>query len=252
MNKNLLKILALLTAIGAISINALAVILPFNNRSTADISNSFNAALVPANYVFSIWGLIYLGLIAFPVYQFIKKEEDFEKVNSLFILSNIANATWIYLWHYGHYKLCLVVMLILLACLIGIYSTLEIGIKKVKKLREIMVNAVFSLYLGWITVATVANAEDTLISSGFEGFGVQPRIWAVLLIIIITVITCSFIYYRKDAVYVGVIIWALFGVFIKSFNEKLIAYSALIACLILLGYIIDVKVLSTEKFLKKK
>lgn len=245
-NKLLLKILALMTSVGAIIVNYLAVTLPLNGRSTADISNSFDAALVPANYVFAIWSLIFLGLVAFPVYQFIRKEEDFSKINLLFIVSNVANATWIYLWHYGYYTWCLVVMLILLGSLIAIYIKLEIGLKPVDKLREVMVNAVFSLYLGWITVATVANAEDTLISWGFDGFGIDKNIWAFLLILVITALTSLFIVRRRDVVYSAVILWALSGVAVRSWETQIVSYTAIAGCIVILGLLAYKTILKKE------
>lgn len=235
----LIKILSLISSIFAIFVNFLAVALPLNNRSTGAISDSFNAALIPASYVFSIWGLIYLGLIAFPVYQiFLRKNEDFSKVNIYFILSNLANALWIVLWHYGHYTWCLLVMLILLGTLIASYVKLEIGKKQVDTLQVIMVHGVFSLYLGWITVATVANAQATLITRGFDGFGIAPEIWATLLIAIIAALTFAFIKYRKDIIYTFVILWSLFGVFVRM-DLNIVAYSALSAFILIalfLGY----------------
>ncbi len=109
-----------------------------------------------------------------------------------------------------------------------------------------MVNAVFSLYLGWITVATIANFQVTLIARGFDGFGIDKNIWAFLLIVSITLLTSSFIHLRKDAVYTGVIIWSLLGVFVKSAGVVIVAYPSLVACFILSGFLVYKKVYKKE------
>ena len=239
--KSPLRVISVITTLITLIINSLAVILPLNNRTTAQISNSFGSYFVPANYVFGIWGIIYLGLIAYSIYQFTKKgreDSTVDKIAPLFILSNIANSVWIFMWQYGHYNLSLVIMIVLLITLILIYSYLNIGSEKVSRIKFWMVNIVFSIYLGWITVATIANVTDTLISDGFNGFGIQPRIWSAILVAVATILTLVIIRIKKDIAYSFVIVWALVGILIKFKDIRMISYTAFIGCIFILGWLL--------------
>ena len=170
MNRDTLRqIITVIGVVATIVINVLANILPFNGQETGALSDRFPIYFVPAGYVFSIWGLIYLGLIAFAVYQALPSQRENPRLRSiggLFALASVANITWIFLWHYEVFPATLVVMLVLLASLIGIYLRLGIGRASVSRAETWLVRVPFSVYLGWITVATVANATHSSTSWG--------------------------------------------------------------------------------------
>src|SRR6185369_14438151 len=128
----------LLSAIFALIINILATTLPLNGQNTAEISDRFKVYFVPAGYVFSIWGVIYLGWIAFIIFQLLpanKKNMRLQRLGYLFAVSNLANAAWLFCWHYNKFGLSVIVMLILLASLIASYLRLNVNRSIVKPLE---------------------------------------------------------------------------------------------------------------------
>jgi hypothetical protein len=205
----------ILTSIFALTVNTLAVVLPLNGRSTASISDSFKVLFVPVGYVFSIWGLIYVGLIGFTIYQALPSQRNnplLQKVGWLVVLSNLLNGGWIFFWHYGVYAMTLVVMLLLLVTLIAIYLRLNIGRAPFSTADKWLVSIPFSIYLGWITVATIANVTDVLSWAGFTGGGIAPQVWVVILLAAGVVIAAVATITRRDIAYLLVLVWAFAGI----------------------------------------
>ena len=153
----------LFSVILALAVNILATTLPLNGQNTGEISDRFQVYFVPAGYVFSIWGVIYLGWIAFIIFQFRPSQKEsarLRRLGYLFAISNLANAAWLFCWHYNQFGLSVLVMLTLLGLLIASYLRLNVNRSSVTRLEYWSVDVVFSVYLGWITVATVANITD--------------------------------------------------------------------------------------------
>jgi len=159
MKNNLIKIFTALAYVVMIAANALANILPINNRTTGAVSDSYPNLFAPAGLTFSIWGLIYLLLAGYVVYQFTKraanKESLLGKINPLFIATSLANFLWIFAWHYDYIGFSVILMLILLFLLIKIADILRR--EKFSAWEKLFIMAPFSVYFGWITVATIAN-----------------------------------------------------------------------------------------------
>ena len=166
MNKDTLRQLVnVIGVIVALTVNGLANALPLNGKLTGAISDRFAVYFVPAGYVFAIWGIIYIGLLAFGIYQALPSQRENPRLRSLgywFALSCLANSVWIFFWHYLLFPLTLIAMLTLLVSLIVIYQRLRIGQAPVSAVERWTVNVPFSVYLGWITVATIANVTDLL------------------------------------------------------------------------------------------
>ena len=232
--------------LATIAINALANALPLNGQTTGEISDRFQVYFVPAGYVFSIWGLIYLGLVAFCVYQALSAQGDNPRLRSigwLFVGSCVANIAWIFFWHYELFPLTLVAMLTLLALLIVIYLRLGIGRTQVSAAENWCVRVPFSIYLGWITVATIANVTDLLDYLHWSGWGIRPEVWAVIMLIAGAIITSLVLLTRGDIAYGLVIVWAFIGIAVKQAATPLVANTAwamtalvalvLVACFIL-------------------
>ncbi len=155
------QIVTVLATIITITINALANILPLNGLNTGEISDRFQIYFVPAGYVFSIWGLIYLSLVVYTVFQFLPKQADnpvLKKIAPYYWLASLANSIWIFLWHYEVFSLTLAAMVVILIALLLIYKALAGS----TGLEKWLVKLPFSLYLGWISVATIANTSQTL------------------------------------------------------------------------------------------
>lgn len=233
MNKDTIRqILIVVAVVATIVVNGLATALPINGRTTGEISDSFDVFFVPAGYVFSIWGVIYLGLIAYAIYQALPAQAhnpDLRSIGSLFILSSLANIAWILLWHYGYVLLSVVVMLVLLVCLIAIYLRLDINRKQVSNGMRWLVHLPFSIYLGWITVATIANVTVLLYDWDWTGLGVSAETWTVIMLTIATVVGGLMSFTRGDIAYSLVLIWAFSGIAIKHSDTSSVATAAWIA-----------------------
>lgn len=220
-----------IACVSVIVVNALANIVPINGQQTGEISDRFPVLFVPAGYVFSIWGLIYALLIAFTVYQALPAQHmnvRLRRIGWLFALSCLWNCLWILCWHYNLFPVSLVVMVALLATLVAIYLRLNIGKEKVARAEQWVVHVPFSVYLGWITVAAIANATDVLYALGWNGQPLDPAVWAILMLIIATSLTIYVLMQRRDIAYSLVIVWAFVGIFVKQAGTPTVAFTAII------------------------
>lgn len=204
-----------------VGVNALANILPIGGRNTGQISDSYPNLFAPAGVTFSIWGLIYLLLAGYTVYQLelFQKEKSMlregllAKIGVLFSISSAANAIWIFAWHYEILPASMMLMLVILTCLILINQILVK--EKLPVSEKIFVRLPFSVYFGWITVATIANATTLLVSTGFDGFGLSDAAWTVIMISAGALIGIAAMLRNRDIPYGLVIIWAYAGIIIK-------------------------------------
>lgn len=239
------QILVLIAALTTIIFNIIANALPLNNLNTGEISDRFQIFFVPAGYVFSIWGLIYLGLIAYAIYQVLPAQRDNPRLQSIayvFILSCLANISWLFLWHYEIFEFTLVAMLVLLFSLIAIYLRLDIGRSEVSAGEKWAVHIPFSIYLGWITVATIANTTQLLYYLNWNGWGISPEIWAVIMLAAGVVISALMSLTRADIAYSLVLVWAFIGIAFKHADTSEVAYAALIGSGIILLVLIIVMI----------
>lgn len=215
-----------LAALATLVVNGMANSVKFNGLTTAEISNRFEVFFVPAGYVFSIWGVIYLGLIAFTVYQALPAQAEnprLQRLGYLFALSCVANITWLFLWHYLQFAWTLLAMGALLALLIVAYVRLGIGREQVSAAERWCVQVPFSVYLGWITVATIANVTSVLDYYAWDGLGVSGQLWAVIMMFIGAILAGAMMATRVDAPYLVVIMWAFAGIAVKHAAEPLVA-----------------------------
>ena len=225
-----------------IVMNSLANILPINGKTTAELSDSFPNLFVPAGYVFSIWGVIYVLLAIFTVSQAFSKyrnDEVLAKIGNFFIISNLANSAWIVFWHYENVFNSLLLMFVLLASLIMIYVRLDIGKEPVDRTVRITSHIPFSVYLGWITVATVANVTALLVSINWNGFGISEVVWTAIVISVATFIALVLTFTRRDYAYTLVPVWAFIGIAVKQFeNQNDVLTVAFIAvCILIIGMV---------------
>ena len=244
---SLSQILVLLAVLVVIVVNGLANALPFNDMSTGDISDQFDVYFVPAGYVFSIWGLIYVGLILFGIYQVLPAQRDnprLKRIRGYFLLSSVANMVWLFLWHYLFFFWTLIAMLTLLFSLIMIYLRLEINRTSVSAAEKWLVHLPFSVYLGWITVATIANATSLLDYLQWGGWGISEVAWTVIMLIAGVVIAALMSFTRRDVAYQLVIVWAYIGIAVKHTQTPTVAITAwvtagLVVVALIAGLLLD-------------
>ncbi len=224
--KVLRQILNVALVIATIVVNALANILPFNGLNTGEISDRFHVYFVPAGYVFAIWGLIYIGLVAYGIYQALPSQRDnprLRSVDGFFVIASLANMLWLFLWHYEQFVATLAAMLVLLASLIAIYLRIGTGRTVASAAETWLVRVPFSIYLGWITVATVANATEVLDFVKWNRFGLAPEMWMLIVLGAVFVIATLMNLTRRDVAYALVILWALIGIVVKQVDVPLVA-----------------------------
>jgi len=232
MKDQLRQIAVIVTILATLAVNVLANALPLNGLNTGQISDRFDVYFVPAGYVFSIWGLIYLGLIAFAIFQALPSQRENPRLRATgwwISLGGLANSLWIFLWHYEQFPLTLIVMLGLLGTLIVTYLGLGIGRTTVPAAETWFVRLPFSIYLGWITVATIANVTSLLDYLKWDGFGIAPEIWMGIVLAAVLVIAALMNFTRHDIAYTAVILWALAGISVKHAAVPSVAFPTWIA-----------------------
>jgi hypothetical protein len=239
MSKNLLKpIVVVLATAATITMNILANALPLNGQNTGEISDQFDVYFVPAGYVFSIWGLIYIGLIAYAIYRALPAQRGnpaLERIFWPYLAASAANIAWLFFWHYNLFPLSEVAMLTLLASLIVIYVRLGTGVAEVDPGMRWAVHAPMSLYLGWISVATIANTSDLLYYWNWSGWGISPEVWAVIMLAVAVVLGLLMALRRGDVIFLAVLLWAFAGIAVKQAGTPLVAISAWIAVALVVG-----------------
>ena len=231
-------------------VNGLASSLALNGVTTAEVSDLYFTLVTPAGYVFSIWGVIYTLLLLFVVFQALpsQREKPFlEQISVLFILSGVFNVVWLFLWHYDQIVLSVVLMFALLATLIAVYMRLGIGKTSVTLKERLFVHLPFSVYLGWITVASIANVASALVSIQLDGFGLASETWAVLVIAVAVLITLVVIATRKDVAYSLVLVWALVGIAVNQSDYRDIVTAATASVIIIIVALVVFLALSKLK-----
>ena len=234
-----LSILNLIGFLGTVVVNGLANALPLNNKTTGELSDQYPNLFVPAGLTFSIWGVIYILLAIFVIYGLIisvknntQKTAFIENIGILFFISSLANIGWIFAWHYEILPLSLVLMLVILGSLITIYLRLRIGKSDSTLSERYLVHLPFSVYLGWITIATIANVTAVLVDINWNTFGLGEQFWAVAVIIVGIAIALSVLLTRKDIFYCLVVDWAFLGILLKRLADSTPVQSVIIISII--------------------
>lgn len=225
--------LANLVALAAtVAVNALAVALPLNGQDTGAIAERFQVYFLPAGYVFSIWSLIYLLLGAFVLYQALpgqRANPEMDRVGWVFVVSCLANVAWIFSWHYLRFGLSLVAMAVLLLSLVAIYVRLDIGRRRVSTLDRWLIHLPFQVYLGWITVATIANVTAVLYDRRWDGWGLAPEVWTLLILAVALFLGALMVQRRGDIVFALVLAWAFAGIAVRHQATGLVFQGTVLA-----------------------
>jgi hypothetical protein len=221
--------LVVVATLATLAVNGVAASLPLNGINTGEISDQFQVYFVPAGYVFAIWGLIYLALLAYAGYQLLPNQAGdpvLRRIGYPYVLSCVANMAWLFCWHYGKLALSVVFMLILLVSLIAIYLIAGAGVKPTSKAARWGLYVPFSIYLGWISVATIANVTDLLYDLNWGGWGIGAQAWAGIMLVVGAALAAVMGYVRRDVAYALVIIWAFVGIAVKHADVPLVTTAA--------------------------
>ena len=235
-SRYLLPVLNTVGLILMLTLNGLANALPINGVTTGGVSDRYDNLFTPAGLTFSIWGVIYLLLTAFVVHQWMVARKGADaftsRVDIWFFVSCLANAGWILAWHYRLLPLSLMLMLVLLGCLLAVYLRLGIGMRQVARGERMLVHLPFSVYLGWITVATIANVAVLLTSIQWGAWGLSAQFWTVTVIAVATAISLAMAFRRGDVYFCLVVVWALVGIVLKRLSDSTVPDQAIVAAAI--------------------
>ncbi|MGF6848643.1 hypothetical protein QFZ51_003878 [Chitinophaga sp. W3I9] len=239
-NRSIFNTLGFIIMIAA---NALAVLLPINGKTTAQISEEYPNLFIPAGITFSIWSVIYLSLTAFIIYQlwlsFSNKQPAtlayvMQRMKDWFLISCVANACWLFAWHYHLIPVSVAIMVILLISLIIVHLNFGIGIAPATLTEKLFIHIPFSIYLGWISIATIANITALLVYTGWEGSRHSQVLWAIAMISVGTLLSIAMVLLRNNITYALVIVWAFYGILLKrraadTMDENPIIHTCIIA-----------------------
>ena len=208
-----------------IIINALANIIPLGGQGTGAVSAKYPSLFTPAGYTFSIWGLIYFALTAYVIYQALPAQRNNQllaKITPWFLLSCVANSGWIFAWHYDALVISLLLMLVILVSLLRIYFLLT----PASGGQRWFINLPFSIYTGWITVATIANASALQTAMGWNDVIMSATSWTQFKLALAGAIAATIVSRRGDLAFILVISWAALGIVVKQAATPAVAGAA--------------------------
>lgn len=243
MSRNL-SVLNLLSVLLLIIVSYYSQAIEINNNTIGSVSDQYQNLFTPAGYAFSIWGLIYISLVAYCIFQLIKvfgDDKDSEYIDHTgpwFILANLCNTAWVIAWLYEETWLSVILIFAALVCLILIIvrTNMERWDAPLKIIAFVWWPICF--YAGWITVAAITNVAAYLTKLGWRGGFFSETQWAVLMILVAVIINFLIVYRRNMREFAGVGVWALVAIFVRhNDGNSLVAYTALGGAILLFAYI---------------
>ena len=237
--KKILQILNGIAFVSTVFINYLSNTGALNNTTIGEVSKDINSLFTPASYAFSIWGIIYLLLLGFVIYQgrslfvTVKNDDFVEKTGVWFIVSCIANSAWVFAWIYGYTALSCLFIFLLLASLLKIVINNNMELWNAPKSIILFLWWPFVIYSGWVTVASIENVSSTLVKIGWNGFGISSETWTIIMITIATIINLIVTWKRNMREFALVGAWALIAIGVaNSGTIQVIAYLAAVNLII--------------------
>ena len=220
----LFRILIVISFAAMLASNALATLVRINGMTTGEVSDAYPNLFAPAGITFSIWSVIYTLLLAYVIYQlvFFAKSRDSDsyitmvKVGVVFIISSLINTAWIFTWHFEQFLISVILIFALLLCLMLI--SLFLRKKKLSLVEKILIRLPFSIYFGWITVASIANVTTYLVSLEWSGVGLSEELWTIIMIVAGMLIAFATVLFAKDPAYGLTVIWAFAGIVLKHLD----------------------------------
>ncbi|WP_207497238.1 hypothetical protein [Aridibaculum aurantiacum] len=258
-NKINYRLLAILNCIAfafVVLMNIVAVKLPLNNKTTGELADQYPNLFTPAGFTFSIWSVIYTFLLGFIIYQAIvlfKNKGATEKIVAIspyFILNCMANGAWLFAWHYEIVGLSVMIMFIMLSTLIVIHHKLDLALPWRPLQQKLWLDLPFSLYLGWISIATIANVTTLFVDNNIQPLGISSPMWTMIMIGVGALLALVMILKSKNYAYALVVCWAFYGIIAKrneagnAGSEDIVAVA--IACIAILLVAIIIKAVSSS------
>ncbi len=208
--------------------NWLANWLPLNNQTTGDISNAHSVPFQPAGWVFSIWLVIYALLAVFVIYSFFpsgRLNARIQAIGPLFLITNIANVSWLFLWHWERFQGAMLALVVLTGVLAAIYILLRGAQRdtgKMSTLQRLVVAVPFSVYLAWACIATLANVQVWMREGGWDGGLFGLRGWTVIFLLGGIIVAAGIAFFSHDAAFPLVFVWAYLGIAQRQWGEDML------------------------------
>ncbi len=208
-------ILNIVALAAVLLVNTLANLLPINGMTTGELSALYPNLFTPSGFTFSIWSVIYLLLIGFIIVQgTVSSQPYFRELSLWFLLSCIANISWILVWHYQWIYASVMIMVLLLFSLVKIFQLLQrVALPSIKE--KIFIKLPFTFYLSWICVATIANITALLVSLSWDGGPLSPTVWTITMISVASVLGIIISERYREPAFLLVLIWAFYGIYYK-------------------------------------
>jgi hypothetical protein len=242
MNKRVFAVIQAIAFLAMIAVNAMANILPLNGYHTGQISAMYPNQFVPAGFTFGIWSIIYLFLLAWVIYSGLLLWNKYRQkvyyryasvIAPLFVSTCFLNISWILVWHMLQPLLSLFIMVSLLVVLIRTYGIMQKHRPVITGWFLFVLYAPFVIYLAWMSVATIANTTAVLVDIDWDGFGIAPRIWSSVMIVIATALAVWFGYLRGELAFAWVVAWALFGIYKgQHVSSETVGVFAIVGCVV--------------------
>lgn len=217
----------MLAIVSTFIINFWSNLFPINGQNIGELSNTLfqDVLIIPANYAFIIWGVIYIGLFFFAAYQLRADQANnprFQRGSYWLVGACVAQNIWVVLFLLRYFVGSVVAMVAILISLAIYYRNLEIG-SEVPKKEFWRAQVPISIYMGWISVATIVNVAIALYSLNWAAWGLSPALWTVLMMGVAALIGIWILLQRSDKAYPLVLVWALVAIALKHLEKPLIA-----------------------------
>ena len=225
-NDKLRQFAVLFSIITMIVMNYLSNVRAFGGKTNAEISDKYHTLITPAGYAFSIWGVIFLGLLAFGVYQGLGSQRTnprFRAVGWWVVLNALCNAIWSPLFNNERIGIALLVILVMLFSLAIIEQHLlarpnvpfiatnpdaTLPESSASPTETWLARIPFSIYFGWLTVATILNVAVYLKSTNFDLLGLNEQTWAIAMLIVGLLVGAIVFNRFRSIAYILVFAWA--------------------------------------------
>jgi hypothetical protein len=225
------QVLTITAILATLGVNILSNFFPWGGLNIGQIANTLFAdvMITPANYAFAIWGLIYLGIVAFGIYQLQPHQQQnryLQTIRPLIVGACLTQILWVFAFLGRQFWLSVVLMFGILALLIRAYVRSQQG-NRISRQEKWLVQIPISIYLGWISVASVVNVASALDAVNWDGWNISASIWTVVMLAITTGITAILTIRRHEGIFPLVVIWAFVAIAIRQVNQPLVLFSAL-------------------------
>ncbi|NEQ27939.1 MAG: tryptophan-rich sensory protein [Microcoleus sp. SIO2G3] len=227
------SLVTLIAILGTLTVNVLSNLYPLNGLNIGQIANTRfqNLLILPANYAFAIWGVIYLGLIGLGIYQFLMRHNGrLRRMEYWLAIACVAQIAWVLLFQAEQFWASVIAIVGILLPLIIIYVRLRTidnrnwfaRSQRVPRIERWLVDIPISIYLAWICVATIVNVASALDSSGWNGGGFSAVIWAIVMLAIGAILAANAALRQQDTAFVGVFVWAYVAIAVRHFEQRVV------------------------------